>query len=505
MEAEPAPNLSPAGDGATGLLRPGENCWRIERAHRATVIVDAADYFRAARAAMMAARRRIMLIGWDFDARIELIPGEESPDAPRRLGDFILWLVKRRPELEICLLHWDLGALKALFRGSTILTLLRWKAHPRITARLDSRHPPAGSHHQKIAVIDDGIAFCGGIDMTAHRWDTRDHADAEPRRTDPGGAAYQPWHDATTALDGPAAAALGELARDRWARAGGRPLAPLDVAEDGWPEDLPVQFRDIDLGIARTRPEMPGCEAVLEIERLYLDLIASARRMIYAESQYFASRRIAEAIARRLEEPDGPEIVLVNPVSAQGWLEPIAMDSARARLREALRRIDTRGRFRIYHPVTATGQPIYVHAKILVVDDRVLRVGSSNFNNRSMRLDTECDVVIDAALPANAALRPAIAAMRDELLAEHLGSTPAEVARALARSGSLIQTIESLRRPGRTLVAYETPDLSAVEAWLADNEVLDPEGPEEMFEAIAKRGLFRRFSRLRRHRPPPPG
>ncbi|MGX9966237.1 phospholipase D-like domain-containing protein [Roseomonas sp. F4] len=487
----------------TSLLQPGVNCWRIERAHRATVIVDAADYFRAARAAMLRAEHRIMLIGWDFDARIELIPGGDSTDAPSRLGDFILWLVKRRPGLEIFLLHWDLGALKALFRGSTILTLLRWKAHPRITARLDSRHPPAASHHQKIAVIDDALAFCGGIDMTAERWDTPDHADTEPRRSSPGGTPYKPWHDATTALDGPAAAALGELARDRWHQARGKRLAPVQAGANAWPEDLPVQLREIDVGIARSRPEMPDCPAVHEIERLYLDLIGSARRMIYAESQYFASRRIAEAIARRLEEKDGPEIVLVNPDSAQGWLEPIAMDSARARLREALRRIDTRGRFRIYHPVTEGGQPIYVHAKILIIDDQVLRVGSSNFNNRSMRLDTECDVVIDAALPANATLRPAIAAMRDRLLAEHLGCTPEKVAATLARTGSLIGTIEALRRPGRTLVAYETPDLSAVEAWLADHEVLDPEGPEEMFEAVAKRGLFRRFSRLRRHRPPP--
>ncbi|WP_439596156.1 phospholipase D-like domain-containing protein [Falsiroseomonas sp.] len=501
MEASPRPAPAEQEHAAASVLRPGENCWRIARASRAAVIVDAADYFRAARTAMLAARHRIMLIGWDFDTRIELIPGEDSPDAPRRLGDFILWLVKRRPDLEICLLHWDLGALKALFRGSTILTLLRWKAHPRITARLDSSHPPAASHHQKIAVIDDCLAFCGGIDMTADRWDTRDHADEDPRRVRPGGAPHKPWHDATTALEGPAAAALGELARDRWRLAGGKPLAPVTARGDCWPEGLAPQFHDIEVGIARSQPEMPESPAVLEIERLYLDLIASARHVIYAESQYFASRRIAEALARRLAEPEGPEIVLVNPHSAQGWLEPIAMDSARARLHEALRRLDTHGRFRIYHPVTQGGQPIYVHAKILVVDDRVLRVGSSNMNNRSMRLDTECDVVIDAALPANADLRPTIRGMRDGLLAEHLGTTAAAVAARIEAHGSLIAAIEGLRGPGRSLVPYETPDLTAVEAWLADHEVLDPEGPEEMFEAIEKRGLFRRFSRLRRARP----
>jgi phosphatidylserine/phosphatidylglycerophosphate/cardiolipin synthase-like enzyme len=476
-------------------LRPGTNCWRIEHASRASVIIDAADYFRAAHTAMLAARHRIMMIGWDFDARIELTPDEDSEDSPRHLGDFILWLVRRRPELEIYLLRWDIGAFKLVFRGSTILTLLRWKAHPRITARLDSVHPPGASHHQKIVVIDDCLAFCGGIDMTTDRWDTRNHSDQEPYRKRPGGTPYKPWHDATTAVEGPIAAAIGKLARDRWRLASGDDLEPITARNDCWPAGLSAQFRNIDIGIARTSPEMPEVEAIHEIEHLYLDLIAKARRSIYAESQYFASRRIAEAIARRLSEPDGPEIVLINPLSAQGWLEPIAMDTARARLREALRRRDPHQRFRIYHPVTSGGQPIYVHAKVLVIDDQILRVGSSNMNNRSLRLDTECDVVIDAGLPANSDVTRAILDVRDGLLAEHLGRSQQEVSEQIAASGSLIAAIEALRCPGRTLQPYETPDLTSVEKWLADNEVLDPEGPEEMFEPMSKHGLFRRLHR----------
>ncbi|MDN3565316.1 phospholipase D-like domain-containing protein [Paeniroseomonas aquatica] len=480
------------------ILQPGHNCWRIVQADRAAVIVDAADYFRHVRAAMLRAERRIMLIGWDFDARISLLPGDASPDAPDRLGDFILWLVERRPGLEIFLLRWDVGSVKTIFRGTTLLTLFRWMRHPRITVKLDGAHPPAASHHQKIVVLDDCLAFCGGIDMTADRWDTSEHRDDEPRRATPGGAQHPPWHDATTALEGPAAAALGELARDRWQAAGGPPLAPVTGRSACWPEGLVPQFHAVDVGIARTMPELNEAPGTHEIERLYLDLIASARRCIYAESQYFASRRIAEAIARRLAEPDGPEIVLVNPLTAQGWLEPIAMDSARARLFEALRRLDTHRRFRIYHPVTAQGQPIYVHAKVLVVDDRVLRVGSSNMNNRSMRLDTECDVVIDTAQPGNAEAGPRIVAVRDALLAEHLGTEAQVVAERIAAGGSLIGAIEALRSGGRSLRPYETPDLGAVEAWLADNEVLDPEGPGEMFESLSKRGLFRRFRLWRR-------
>jgi len=193
--------------------------------------------------------------------------------------------------------------------------------------------------------------------------------------------------------------------------------------------------------------------------------------------------------------------VLVNPITSHGWLEPVAMDTARARLVEALRRLDRHGRFRLYHPVTAGGAPIYVHAKVMVVDDAVLHVGSSNMNNRSMRLDTECDVTIDAGLEGNAEANAGIARIRTGLLAEHLHVSPQQIDKVFAETGSLIRTIESLRSPGRSLVPYQVPDLHEVEKWLADNEVLDPDGPSEMLENLTRgkllRGLRQRMATFR--------
>lgn len=477
-------------------LTPGRNCWRIEQATRATVLVDADAYFRAARSAMLKAERQIMLVGWDFDARIRFAEDGDD-DGPEEVGAFFSWLVERKPDVQILILRWDTGAIKTLGHGRTLVRLARWAANSQIHVKLDGHHPVGGSHHQKIVVIDDDVAFCGGIDMTVDRWDTRDHADEEPRRIEPNGKSYGPWHDATTALEGPVARALGELCRDRWNAAGGHALEPADSDADCWPDGLEPDFRDVPVAIARTVPEMADQPPVHEIEALYVDLIARAKRWIYAESQYFASRRIAEAIATRLSEADGPEIVIINPDTAEGWLEPIAMDSARARLVEALKDRDPHRRLRLYHPVTAKGEPIYVHAKVTVIDDRVLRVGSSNFNNRSLRLDSECDVTIDADMAGDGVCRT-IAGIRDALIAEHLGSDCETVQAALARTGSLIATIDELRAPGRTLVDYEVPDLDAVKTWLADNKVLDPEGPGEMFEAVSKRrGLLARLRRQR--------
>ncbi len=485
----------------TSLLEPGRNCWRVANATRATVIVDAEDYFRAARNAMLKATEQILLVGWDFDARIRFKDERCDDDGPEKVGAFISWLTKRTPGLQVHILRWDTGAIKTLFHGRTLLRIIKWTQDEQVHLRFDANHPFGGSHHQKVLVIDDALAFCGGIDMTVDRWDTRSHSDDELRRVEPNGSPYGPWHDATTMLEGPIAASLGEMCRERWRRSGGEVNSPTGQASGHWPEEIKPDFVDVEVAIARTIPEMPHQEPVHEIEALYVDLIGRARRWIYAESQYFASRKVAEAIAKRLDEANGPEIVIVHPDTAEGWLEPIAMDSARARLVEALKERDVHCRLKLYHPYTAGGQPIYVHAKVTVIDDAILRVGSSNFNNRSLRLDTECDVVIEADPNSDPTTSRIIAGIRNSLLAEHLDTDCATIESLLEETGSLIATIERLRDAGRSLHPYEVPELDTVRTWLADNKILDPEGPGEMFEAISQRkDLLHRIGRHHRLR-----
>jgi phosphatidylserine/phosphatidylglycerophosphate/cardiolipin synthase-like enzyme len=120
-------------------------------------------------------------------------------------------------------------------------------------------------------------------------------------------------------------------------------------------------------------------------------------------------------------EANPPDIVVVMPRSAEGWLEQKAMDAARVQLARAIGKVDKGDSFRIYVPVTKGGTDIYVHAKLMIVDDRILRIGSANLNNRSLGLDSECDMVLDCALPANKGSEKVIAELRTRLLAEHLG------------------------------------------------------------------------------------
>lgn len=473
---------------AKGFLQPGRTCWRRVHADRFALIVDAADYFAQLKVAMALARERVMLIGWDFDTRVRLDPRGELDEWPDKLGSFISTLVQRRPELHVYVLKWDLGVLQTLGRGSTPLFILNWMTSKRVHLRPDSVHPVGACHHQKIAVIDDVIAFCGGIDLTVGRWDTPEHRDEDLRRTSPWGFAQPPWHDATAAVDGEAARSLAELARERWESATGEKLLPLSRRHSIWPRTLQATFHNVNVGIARTQPKYDGQTEVREIESLTLAAMSRANRFIYVESQYLASHSIAEALAQRLAVVNGPEVVVINPLSNEGWLEDEVMGSARARIIRRLRAISGEDRFRIYHPVATGGTPIYVHAKLMIVDDSFLKIGSANMNNRSMGFDTECDLALDVHGQAEGdAIRIAICSTRHRFLAEHLGVAAEEIARIELEERSVIRTIERLRSlEGRTLVPFEQTQLNMVEEIIASDDLLDPIRPEPIVNQLDK-------------------
>ncbi len=458
----------------TTLFEPGRNCWRVARAERLGLIVDAADYFRVLRRIMASAKRELLMIGWDFDFEIEMLPGESdaegrAPDGlPNQVGPFLEALAEREAQLDIYMLKWN-GAM-LIAPGRLIPSLaVRVFGSDRIHFALDGHHPFGGCHHQKIVVVDDRFAFCGGIDATEDRWDTSEHAPNDSRRVRKDGSPSQPWHDATTALTGPVAAALGDLARSRWLRATGDELSrPDPVVAPEWPGSLPVAARDVDVAIARTEPAFEGEEMVNEIERLCLDSIGQAREVIYMESQYFAAETVCKALEERLRDPDGPEVVIINPETAQSTLEDKAMHVLRGRMLDRLTAADTGGRFRMYYPVTTAGEPIYVHAKIFVVDDRILRIGSSNLNDRSLGFDTECDVAFEDKTEV-------IAAFRTRLLSEHLSVAPETLTRAVEEAGSVIAAIEALNdRSGRGLRPIERLEETTVGEFLADTRLLDP-------------------------------
>jgi phosphatidylserine/phosphatidylglycerophosphate/cardiolipin synthase-like enzyme len=298
------------------------------------------------------------------------------------------------------------------------------------------------------------------------------------------------------AVDGAAAAALGELARERWAVAGGKPIDAPSTEGSRWPEGLEPAFHDVAVAISRTRGAHAGQPAIREIERLFVDQIMRARKYIYVENQYFASRVIAKALIDRLARADCPEIIIINPKAGFGWLDEEAMSPARERLITTIHAADKHDRFHIYAPLTRDGDDIYVHSKILIADDQVIRVGSANMNNRSMGLDSECDLTIDTVQRGNEECGKAIASLMVDLLAEHLGREVSEVRSQLDRTSSIHQTIEHFSQGGRRLIPLPLRKFSAVEQGIAEKELLDPEASGEDFEAMGRPGLLRGLKRF---------
>ncbi|WP_244643449.1 phospholipase D-like domain-containing protein [Alsobacter metallidurans] len=437
------------------ILQPGRNCWRVEAAPRAAVLVDGASYFGALEATLRKARRSVLIAGWDFDSRIRLrqdAPESESP----QLGEFLLQLVEANPQLEVRILVWSVAVVHAPSAPTELLIGREWLKHPRITLKLDNTQPLYAAHHQKIVCVDDKLAFVGGIDLTVGRWDRDPHAPEDPARLDPDGERYDPVHDVQMAVDGDAARAVAELFRARWTVATGETSRPEVVAHDPWPDHVAPDFRDAFVGVARTMPGYAGRSEVTEVATLNTDALLAAQRIVYIEAQYLTTPAIGRALIRLLAKPDGPEVVVVMTRASRGFVEHYAMGSNRDRLIRRLKRSDHHGRLRVCFPVVTDQkgeeQHVMVHAKVIIVDDVFMRIGSSNLNNRSIALDTECDLAIEGMRPAH---RDAIARVRDTLMAEHVGADAATLRDAVERHGSYVDALDALGHDGRRLHCFE--------------------------------------------------
>ncbi|RPI61474.1 MAG: hypothetical protein EHM50_05595 [Lysobacterales bacterium] len=329
----------------------------------------------------------------------------------------------------------------------------------RVEILLDSHLPVGASHHEKLVIVDDDVAYCGGIDLTVRRWDIAAHHPAEPRRKDPARKPYLPLHDVQLVVQGEAAAALGERARTRWEHAGGAPIAPARGAANVWPQHVKPDFEHTTVGIMRTLAALEEHgEEIREIERATVAAIGSAERFIYIENQYVTAKAACEALVARMRAKPDLETVVVTTREHGGWLEAGTMGVGRQHFMAAFAEPSLAGRIQFVAPraryegptdeqtskITDDGTlSIHVHAKVLIVDDTFLRIGSSNLNNRSMGYDTECDVAIEAE---NAAQRATIASVRNRLIAEHWGSDEESVGAALGSGERARTALATLRR-----------------------------------------------------------
>jgi len=468
------------------IFQPKSNCWLVGKARRASFLIDGASYFQALHQAMQQARQSIIIVGWDLHSGLRLIRDGSAGDYPSTFGKFLEYLARKRKGLNIYLLSWDFAMIYAMEREFFPKYRLPWHTHGQIHFCLDGEHPVGGSQHQKVVVIDDAVAFAGGLDISRWRWDTSEHRADNALRVDPDGEAYPPFHDVQMLVDGEVASALGDLVRQRWQRACGElpPVPDPDNVKDLWPAGVKPDFEETTVAIARTMPQYKNYGEIREVERLYLDTISMARKSIYIENQYFSSYRVGEALKSRLTEEEGPEIVLVLPRKTGGWLEQHTMDVLRGRLLHTLRQADRYQRLQVYYPRVSIEPEVelMVHSKTMVIDDIFVRVGSSNLSNRSLGLDSECDLAIAATEGSEAAL--AISSFRNRLLAEHLGRSEQEVADTIAAHSSLTAAVEAMCGNERTLLPLQETLDEAIDELVPESKLLDPEKPIEPDEFV---------------------
>jgi phosphatidylserine/phosphatidylglycerophosphate/cardiolipin synthase-like enzyme len=467
------------------VFRPGSTCWRTARAERAAVLIDNEAYFTAIFHALETAQRSVLLLGWGFDPRTRLFPdGFDGPNDPDEVGRILVELACARPELDIRLLIWRSALPIAASQEFFPHRARRFFRGTPVKFRLDDAVPFGACHHQKVLVVDDKIAFCGGGDISVDRWDSPAHRDHDQRRIMPKQECHDPRHEVMMMVDGAAARALGDLARERWRRATGEVVAPPpEIEGDPWPSHVPAQLHGPEIAIARTEPAWKGRPMVDEILQLTLQCIAEAKQTIYLENQYLTSPIVGEALAARLAEPDGPEVVVVSTGHAPSWFDQMTMDRARGAILWRLRAADVFGRFRALWPATSGGETIIVHSKVTVIDDRIARVGSANLNNRSGGFDTECEIGVEAA---DDATRVQIEVFRDRLVGHFMGHTGDKVAKARAQHGGLIAAIDALNQEKR-LMPIEPPRTTRVGDFITRYHIGDPQDTQDAWRPGRRR------------------
>lgn len=459
------------------VLNIDRNCSRKVRSDAVGILVDGEDYFSAAREAMKQARERIILVAWEFHSQTQLVHGDTDDGLPTEVGPFLNALLSKTEKLEMYILVWDYSLIYLQEREWKIFSQWLREPHPRLHLVSDQTAPTGASHHQKILCIDDSLAFSGGMDISISRWDSHEHLVEDARRVNPDGKAYEPYHDVHTLVVGEAADALCEVAYGRWEHATGQRLTSIEGRhyEELWPKSVPKVFEDVEIGLSLIYASPK--EDLSQMDKLHLDLFEAAQEFIFIENQYFSSSTLAEALQKQLRKQDGPEVIVLLPKTTSGWMVESTVGLLRDRLLERLEEADEYDRLRVLTPMTRNDDgrdtSVYIHAKVVVIDDKILKIGSSNLSNRSMKVDSECDLTLEFT-----EVDSRVRGFRRRLLAMHQSLSVDEWTEREEKADGLVGALDERSTDGfRWLEDYVYGCDSDIKRRLADTQLLDPDDP----------------------------
>ncbi len=406
------PSVAPAAPGWAG-----SGSFAPEAGNRVELLVDGAEALPLIAAEVTAARSHVHLAGWFFTPGFRM--GKDGPTLRELLAD-----AAERADARV--LSWAGAPLPLFHPDRREVRRMRDELvrGTRISMALDAKERPMHCHHEKLVVVDDRVAFVGGIDLTSFAGDRLD-ASAHPARPGLG------WHDACLRIEGPLVADVARHFLLRW----------RELASDAPAEPVPPAPHEpgVEAQLVRTVPEhvysrLPNGEfTVLES---YARALRAAQRLVYLENQFLWSPEIAAILSAKLREPprDDFRVVVLLPSHPNNGADDtrgqlgLLVDADRESGDETSRLLAC-----TLHQAGPAGRPVYVHAKIGIVDDRWLTVGSANLNEHSLFNDTEVNVVVqDEAFARSARLR---------LWSEHLERPAEEVA------GEPASVVDSLWRP----------------------------------------------------------
>jgi phosphatidylserine/phosphatidylglycerophosphate/cardiolipin synthase-like enzyme len=376
--------------------------------NRLDVLIDGASALPAIAEAMQAARSHVHITGWHLAAHFELVRGER----PVVLGTLLAELAQR---VDVRVMVWAGAPVPAFHptRKEVSAEIQRLVTGTRINCQPDPREHPFHCHHEKTIIVDDELAFVGGIDMTDLAGDRFDVSEHRARRR-------LGWHDVGTRLRGPAVGDVAAHFATRWKEVTGEQLAVASPPAAG-PSTVQV-VRTVAEDMYDSIPR--GDFRILES---YLRALRAAREFIYLENQFLWSPEIVDVLAAKLRHrpSDAFRLVVVLPRRANN-----GQDDTRGQLGRLVAADDGGNRVLAATLRSRTGSltdPLYVHAKVGIVDDRWMTIGSANLNAHSLMNDTEMNVVTDDG--------ELIRGTRERLWAEHLelsrddvrGRTPREL------------------------------------------------------------------------------
>lgn len=485
------------------ILQQGRNCFEDSGVDRTGICIDGAEYYTAFYHAAKKAHSYILISGWQFDSEVMLLRGKDAGQAngETRLLKFLDSLCARNPELKVYILAWDFSLIFMREREWMQELIFNWSTSERLSFRFDNRHAIGASQHQKYVVIDGAAAFLGGMDICAGRWDTRKHLPSDTDRINPDGVLYEPYHDIQAYFTGPLVKSLSEGFVKRWrdTTGSGIELPPPEMSEY-LPHATGIPIAAHRAALSRTLGQtfVSAQYPVKEIRTLYIDAILAANRLIYIENQYFSSYAVYKALIERMEaQGRGLNIVLILPKKPNALVEEISMGLMQTRLLNSLKKAAQRtGHSLGVYYVTAfneTGDevPVYIHSKMMIIDDRFLTVGSANTTNRSMGLDSELNISWEASSIRELRLMRSIRKFRVELLLEHTGYYKHVEAKRLSRAKGLVSYLDGLAdlklyRIQRHSISSYFEDSGWMKA--IDDLVLDPE------KAVVEENVFEIFS-----------